>query len=54
MTCKIITTLIPDRSDDRYGWCKTKETTEENNCGICGDWHEEENVPLSCQTGDGE
>ena len=27
---------------------------EEVSCDICGDCHEPDNVPLNCQTGDGE
>lgn len=23
-------------------------------CPVCGDYHEEDNVPLMCETGDGE
>lgn len=49
-----------------YGWGATESEAMENfleimsekeaeeDCAICGDWHEPQNIPLSCQTGDGE
>jgi len=46
-----------------YGWGKTEleavsdlmiSYPEEDNCDICGDCHDVDNIPLSCQTGDGE
>ena len=29
-------------------------TPGETHCDTCGDYHESDNIPLSCQTGDGE
>ena len=39
--------------DCEKGECVLCVAMKKDNCNICGDYHED-NIPLSCETGDGE